>query len=1233
MSFFSQFPTTTYDANMDGTLDEVTDIFRYVDVEDRRIDNLITYSFYEILDGERPDIVSQKLYGSPNYYWTFFVINDTLKHGLEDWPKSAQEMDDFLLENFDKTYSVVKLKPKFEKSITFTSFDDIDSQGGPSADGKYIHEPDIFLDSLRKNPTIFTGTIKQKDVENNVYFNNRQVLAGIPINDELFVRNYKTGEIARPLFYDVETGSLSIVKKTISKINIVNGSTGYVRAPKVTIGKSETGQSATALAAIGLTGEIELVELTSVGGGYSSVPAVTVEDGPTRIATVLPSVSTTGLLTSFDLRDAGLGYCKKPKLKVLSPPGITPTSTLLEPSFELDLITGGIINFVSPAVYEYDVTVKLYGSRFSFLLDLPYDELNTITVSGTGSTLVKVVDIIQGGGDSQDTNLYTIVDLFVPDSVDVEDLTFGYTVLDYTDFGILSEDTADFFQVNSILYDSSDAEYLIVSSNRVDESTFNLRLRASDVETLQTGVSVYGITQLEIDSQLTEPYRSQALSPKILSNSFDIRYTSTVPVVYFENDSSNKPVLEAIIVDDEFICKLQSMSFVFQKETAERTIETHVPFRVDNYGYISLGDPGEYTIVDLNDSQGVWTSGQDSGIGVFLKPSSKSPSIFSATNTGGTNPYSSSGTALEESFDSYFTTWKINVSGSASFRGKHWIVGSPDTLVADYSAKSVVDANYKYRWRFSKNENGDTASPIQEVNIPSIHNSLWYDVENTMPTKKDTSWEIFNNTWFEDGSVNTSSDNSYSEYRFYPSSNPISPWHERPNFIKKLLPLLTGEDWTIPAANGGIGISEGIDPSDGRPFIEITDISIPSNGYVPLQRYYTSFNEITGEQKLVINFSRLGFTIADLSDRYEYSASISITISITPEDLTPIGDNLNLSSIKGWGEAASYNLFNGFNNGNSSDLFAVGTSGSVYLNGISFLTTRGYNSIPLYNISVEEQTYLPLTHLSYTVSPTGSNRISVSVRGKKYTVYEALFTLKNSGETQSQQFVIKFDTGLSGYASQFKDTYVVIPEGETAVLTFEKLISEKTYEKQITTQYTKVFLQWIRATWPTLYWDGIANSKVNGVFSEALFYDYIEKNLVVPVEQLCSTFSNTTNNLVNENDEEVSELDVIIQNENLSLGGEPISRDEYLSKEREKYKEIVASSSTVSSNGTMYVNYPSHLYETYVTENMIPVTLAEKYINENEGKRKIRVVRPERIREFVSRYRTLLNTDEFQLTE
>jgi hypothetical protein len=67
------------------------DLTSYVDLIDQVRDNSSFYQRYTILDGDRADVLSQKLYGSPKYYWTFFLMNAVLRES--GWPMRHQELE------------------------------------------------------------------------------------------------------------------------------------------------------------------------------------------------------------------------------------------------------------------------------------------------------------------------------------------------------------------------------------------------------------------------------------------------------------------------------------------------------------------------------------------------------------------------------------------------------------------------------------------------------------------------------------------------------------------------------------------------------------------------------------------------------------------------------------------------------------------------------------------------------------------------------------------------------------------------------------------------------------------------------------------------------------------------------------------------------------------------------------------------------------------------------------
>lgn len=96
MSYFSMFDRVLYDVYDDGNRQLVTNMTMYGTVSTKQFDNIIYYQYVTIPDGSRPDNLSQTLYDTPDYYWTFFVINDHLTNSYTDWPKSSADIREFV---------------------------------------------------------------------------------------------------------------------------------------------------------------------------------------------------------------------------------------------------------------------------------------------------------------------------------------------------------------------------------------------------------------------------------------------------------------------------------------------------------------------------------------------------------------------------------------------------------------------------------------------------------------------------------------------------------------------------------------------------------------------------------------------------------------------------------------------------------------------------------------------------------------------------------------------------------------------------------------------------------------------------------------------------------------------------------------------------------------------------------------------------------------------------------
>jgi len=94
---FKNFPTISYTLNT-GEVVRIKDFFRKARVESNALDSLIEYQKYEILDGERPDIVATKLYGDGHLHWTFFLVNDF--DNYYDWFMDYETFQNYMDEKY-----------------------------------------------------------------------------------------------------------------------------------------------------------------------------------------------------------------------------------------------------------------------------------------------------------------------------------------------------------------------------------------------------------------------------------------------------------------------------------------------------------------------------------------------------------------------------------------------------------------------------------------------------------------------------------------------------------------------------------------------------------------------------------------------------------------------------------------------------------------------------------------------------------------------------------------------------------------------------------------------------------------------------------------------------------------------------------------------------------------------------------------------------------------------------
>jgi len=89
-NFFRFFPLRKYKFGDEESLTSFQQLNVYVDLIDQVKDIATFYQIYHVQEFERPDTLSYKLYGTSNYAWTFYLLNEKLR--LQGWPMSNLDL-------------------------------------------------------------------------------------------------------------------------------------------------------------------------------------------------------------------------------------------------------------------------------------------------------------------------------------------------------------------------------------------------------------------------------------------------------------------------------------------------------------------------------------------------------------------------------------------------------------------------------------------------------------------------------------------------------------------------------------------------------------------------------------------------------------------------------------------------------------------------------------------------------------------------------------------------------------------------------------------------------------------------------------------------------------------------------------------------------------------------------------------------------------------------------------
>lgn len=99
--YFKNFNEIYYDFNINGTRDlkVVTDIVRNVRFRKELLANITAFDEYDIMDGETPEIIAEKIYGNAGYHWIIMLANERYDY-VNDFPLSTYTLEKHITEKY-----------------------------------------------------------------------------------------------------------------------------------------------------------------------------------------------------------------------------------------------------------------------------------------------------------------------------------------------------------------------------------------------------------------------------------------------------------------------------------------------------------------------------------------------------------------------------------------------------------------------------------------------------------------------------------------------------------------------------------------------------------------------------------------------------------------------------------------------------------------------------------------------------------------------------------------------------------------------------------------------------------------------------------------------------------------------------------------------------------------------------------------------------------------------------
>jgi len=156
MAYFEELPDISYVSLLPktGNNDEritVKNIFKRAKLR-TDIDQAITgFTYYQIPENTRPDIVAQNIYGDPELDWVILITNNIM-NVRDEWPLSNNDLYDYMLEKYGSVEKLNEVK-KWETTGIRDNYNRILLKSGLEVDKEFTFTYSISNTTYTVNPT------------------------------------------------------------------------------------------------------------------------------------------------------------------------------------------------------------------------------------------------------------------------------------------------------------------------------------------------------------------------------------------------------------------------------------------------------------------------------------------------------------------------------------------------------------------------------------------------------------------------------------------------------------------------------------------------------------------------------------------------------------------------------------------------------------------------------------------------------------------------------------------------------------------------------------------------------------------------------------------------------------------------------------------------------------------------------------------------------------------------